>query len=330
MDLRELATGITAVLDERDRLAGDNARLDATIRELGQTNTDMAQRLFDQNRALTLLTDENLRLKAELALLRPAPFKCYSEYRAIPDGDLPAMNRTRVLMLGNNAAQIPDGSGPDSPHDEARLRANFAAMKAANPWADMVILDDESRWTGMAISQEALPNYVTLVNIAKEFWPEVYVYGFPERYFAFLTAAGALTDPASESYARKQALFSRIAALQPLTDVVTGWCASFYYRNPVHHDVAKLRTWIQTYGEMRALFAPGKPMLGTFWPRDPDGGGGWISGAIHRAALEEAKKVCSGFVLFGRSGGKDPDPRTLSPVPDWWIEDQAFVAALTT
>lgn len=299
-------------------LQADKAALNTLLDAANSTMTSQA----------ALIAAHEVTIADLQAQLRPHQFKIYSEYRGIADADLPALNRVRCLMIGNGSTQIPSGATPDAPHNEATLHTNFQTFKTNNPWADFVILDDESRWVNGVIDPVTMmPNYVTAVNIAKQYFGKVYVYGFPERTYGFITGSGLLTDPNSQKYARKQALFTRTAALDALTDAVDGWCPSFYYRNGVYNSVSNVRTWIATYGEMHQLLSPTKPMWGTFWPRSPDEAGApWINGAIHRAALDEAKNHCASFVMFGRSGGDDPDPRTLSPVPDWWNEEQDFIA----
>jgi hypothetical protein len=313
-----------AIVAERDAAIARVSALEAHVEEMADDYDEM----LDARDATIAAKDAEIvehvstifEMSAEIArltaLLNPKPaFTLYNEMKSVPSLPLPD-----ILVIYEGQLHASGVSGEAAP-DPAFLRQSFAAIKAANPGVTMVVLDQESWWTNGRVEPAQVPWYVTLVNVAKEFWSDVGLYGFPERYTGFLTGSAADNPLRLDSWKNRQA--PEIAA------AVTFFCPSFYFINPVHNNETKRNLWIDTYVDWcNPAGVPSQRIVPFLWPRihgSVDPTTPWVDGPTWRSTLNKVRERCQGAVIFGRSGNDDPDPRPSTP---WWLETEAFLAAL--
>jgi len=328
MDLRELASGLTTLLDDRDRLAGDNARLDETMRELGQTNTDLAQKLFDNEKALELagkaltesgvqnaeLKEEIERLKAELALLRPpfvlgdatrkqllgggfsAPFPiCYeSEFypNSVAKADRPNVTIDRAFVLNDT---MPD-------------------WRARYPNSPRWISDIEWLNSG-GITDAEVARILPAFQAARAF-------AATEGKGLKLGGYGLL--PRFGTHMTDDQVRAQRAIIQPILDLLDETILTLY---PIYADIEQSRTYIRRNIAMGREI--GRPVYALLWPvwhinvgtplaNTP------VSLEWWRMAMDECRAGADGLAIWLRSD--QPQQPTDEP---WWLESQRWRAALT-
>jgi len=311
----ELAAALTSAEDWHN-LA--NSRLDqiaakdAEIARLEQENADYHQVAEEQIAEIHAQRAEIARLKA---LLRPVQFTTYNEMKSVPSLPLPP-----IRFIYENELIAP-GETRYMPPNVDHLRAKFAQIKANEPDVKMVVLDQEG-WLpgGSGSAQIEHPEYfVTLLTVAHEFWDEVSQYSYPKRYYGFVTGSPA------ENETRYNTLVAHTQQTQEITDLCTFLCPSFYVPTAIE-DPTKRAKWMDGYFSLCELVAPGKDIIPTLWPRFHSHPADWLTGPIWDEMIRRiyARQSCMGYIIFGRSGGDDPDPRPLN-LP-WWQADEAFRA----
>jgi hypothetical protein len=323
----DLLAALNAAADriaERDTTI---AAKDAEIAVAGQAKLAAEQQvavltvtLSDKDEAIAGLTDNLSAANAEIArltaLLNPAPrFTVYNEMKSVP-----SLPRTPIRFIYENELIAP-GETRLMPPNVDHLRSKFAQIKANEPETTMVVLDQEG-WlpTGSGASQIAHPEYyVTLLNVAREFWSDVSVYSYPKRYYGFVTGSAA------ENVTRYNTLVVHTQETQQITDLCTFLCPSFYVPTAIEDD-ADRAAWMNGYFDLCELVAPGKAIIPTLWPRFHTHPADWLTGPIWDDMIRRihARPSCKGYIIFGRSGGDDPDPRPLN-LP-WWQADEALTA----
>jgi hypothetical protein len=315
--LQQQSTDIAEVLAWGDAAEAANVTLQAQLAEKDAEIASLSETLGIVHDDWEAAAAEVERLKAEIArltaLLNPDMFTLFNEMKSAPTLPLPP-----VLVIYEGSLHASGVSGTAAP-DPAFLRQSFAQIKADNPGVTSVILDQESWWTSGRVEPAQVPWYVTLVNVAKEFWPDVGLYGFPERYTGFLTGTAADNVTRLAAWKARQA--------PEITAAVTMFVPSFYFINPVHNNEAKRDLWIDTYVDWCEA-QNDKPIVPFVWPRvhmSVDPTTPWIDAPTWRSTLDKIYERCDGAVIFGRSGGEDPDPRPSLP---WWLETEAFLAAI--
>jgi hypothetical protein len=315
-DLQEVLAWGGAAEVANVTLTATIAAKDAELAELIEVSNAQHDQIVA---AWTTIAERDAEIARLTALLNPVPaepaFTLYNEMKSVPSLPLPD-----ILVIYEGQLHASGVSGEAAP-DPAFLRQSFASIKAANPGVTMVILDQESWWTNGRVEPAQVPWYVTLVNVAKEFWADVGLYGFPERYTGFLTGSAADNPLRLDSWKNRQA--------PEISAAVTFFCPSFYFINPVHNNETKRNLWIDTYVDWcNPAGVPSQRIVPFLWPRihgSVDPTTPWVDGPTWRSTLNKVRERCQGAVIFGRSGNDDPDPRPSTP---WWLETEAFLAAL--
>jgi hypothetical protein len=254
------------------------------------------------------------------------PFLVLDEMRI---GSTAGLGFTDMLVIYESSLHASGVSGEAAP-DEAALAASFTSIKAANPGVTRVCLDQESWWTNGIIDGAHIPYYLTLIDVAHDFWPDVGIYsGIPERATSWLTGSGSYTDPASQNGIRFASWRSRCSANQQIFDAVNTIYPSIYYINPVYNNATHRDNWFQEHQNLIEELAPGKPAYYFMWPRihnSVNSATPYIDSAYWRASLNKVYTMNpnGGLVVWLESA--NADPRTESPVPGWWTETLDFLS----
>lgn len=300
-------------------LNGTIAARDGTIITLNGTIATRDAMVDDLNAVIVTLNARIADLESQLDV-----FTIYDEMRI---GDTP-QNMQPILFIYEHSL-YPSGGSPTAAPDPAFLRSQFTNIKTANAGATMVVIDHEALFPGGDGSGVITnPQYlVTILTIAREFWPDVSLYSYPTRYYGF---ANPNSDPT-----RYDGLVSRTQATQAITDQCTFLSPSFYYLNPIHDNAVNRDNWINKYIDLCELVAPGKRIIPVILPRyhsslaSVPGYESWaqqyVDGDYWLATMQTIKARCPGLTIW--MGTSNPDPRTESPVPLWWTRTVAFAAA---
>lgn len=244
-------------------------------------------------------------------------------------GDISMYGFLDLEVIYENAMVAPGDANTDPP-DAAFLNTFFANYAADNPSINSIVLDYEA-WnlitdnnSPTGVSSTAVGYYVTLLNAAKAHFTNVGLYGeVPERYTLYLNF-----PPGHPTFVSRRAnWFARAILLQNIWDLVDTIWPSFYYINPVYVNEDDRDMWYEDSFEMIGLRASAsKPSYPFMWPRihnSVDPAMPYISGPYWRSSLEKLRAVgYEGFALWLFSS--DVDPRTLTPVPAWWLETVDF------
>ena len=303
------------ILEQDATIAAKDAEI-ATINGLLSDRTEELAALDELHEAaLSELSNAQAEIARLKALLRPVQFTTYNEMKSVPSLPLPP-----IRFIYENELIAP-GETRYMPPNVDHLRAKFASIKANEPDVKMVVLDQEG-WLpgGSGSAQIEHPEYfVTLLTVAHEFWDEVSQYSYPKRYYGFVTGSPA------ENETRYNTLVAHTQATQEITDLCTFLCPSFYVPTAIE-DPNKRAKWMDGYFALCELVAPGKDIIPTLWPRFHSHPADWLTGPIWDEMIRRiyARQSCMGYIIFGRSGGDDPDPRPLN-LP-WWQADEAFRA----
>lgn len=259
-----------------------------------------------------------------LAQLQPHTFKIFNEYRST--SSLPNMPQIKVVY---ESELIAPGDTDQDPPDPAFIDDLYDELIAAgNTW---IVTDNES-WSNqlnyVITAETNMANYLVLAERAALKGLKYSQYGYPYRSSGFISGSGDINVPGTENYDRKQAFFNNVIGTQALTDLMTGGLTpSFYFLPAVIASTTKMRRWIDVYVELWQLVAPDKKMIPFVWPRVHGQGDTWIDGPMYRVTLDKIKEQCSSMTLWARAQqGADPDPRTIVPVPAWYLEHEDFIA----
>lgn len=233
------------------------------------------------------------------------------------------------------ASMIAPGDNQQSPPNSAFLNAFFLELRdgdgGSNPGIGNVhIVLDYEAWLMVSdinsptgVNQTMVQRYVTLINIAKQYFTQVSLYdSCPERASIYLNFPPG--HPTFEL--RRNNWMSRCALMTALWNVITAVWPSLYYIAPVHQNEDDRDMWYEDNLLICQTNAPGKKVYPFLWPRihnSVDPAMPYISGPYWRSSLEKLRALgYDGYALWLFSG--DVDPRTLTPVPAWWLETVDF------
>lgn len=254
----------------------------------------------------------------------PQIFLMFDEARI---GDISEFGFLDLLVVYQSSMVAPGEAATDPPN-LTFLDGFFADLKTNNPSVEQIVLDHEA-WTlitgatATSVNTTTVGWYVDLVSAAQAHFGDVGLYGeVPERYTLYLNF-----PPGDPTFVTRRAnWFSRAAIMQPMWDQVSTLWPSLYYINPVYNNVADRDMWYADNLEMCGQFAPGKHVYAFMWPRihnSVDPATPYIDGQYWYDSLNQLLSLeYSGFALWLFSA--DVDPRTLTPVPDWWTKMVEF------
>lgn len=300
--------------------------IDAEIKELEEQHlddlrvlTESEREIADRNLTIVQQTAEIVRLTAEIARLTallPKPrFRMFDASMNYILGT----KYERMPLVPESALYPTTARGkPDRNHI---LTVAMPKWRAANPTATMICLDDEWRNTRqvgdiLAITAAEVADYVTLVNIVKEFDPslKVSVYGLPLRSQNHLTSG---VTGAEAAWFKSQAHF------KPLIDVMDFGTTSLYVLTT---DLALFKRYLKSNLDMWRAVAGSKPNYPFICPTYHQNVGAALAkkpipGAMMEATLQACLAGADGFCLWDWAANK------LDKSAAWYGELERFRVA---
>jgi hypothetical protein len=310
------------------------AAKDAEIAGLVLRNNGLTDTNDVLDHALTSAREDLAEANAEIARLTALlnPFTVYNEMKST--GPIPGWPDILVVYESELfPSSVAEEHRSTTPPDVAFLDAFFANLFAQH--GDVRLVLDSEAWrlitdvdSPTGIDMAVVGWYVTLVSCAKNAgFTNVGLYGeITERATLYLNyPVGHATHEL-----RKSNWQARNAMCQPMWDVVDTIYPSFYPIKPIHNDAAKRDAWMDDNLAVCRERAPGKPVIPFLMARvhpSADETKPYLSGAYWRSWLEKVKSAgYDGLVVYQNS--TDPDPLGVTPRPDWYLEAEAFRAAL--
>jgi hypothetical protein len=272
------------------------------------------------------------------------PFLVFDELRISPPATPSEM--TPILVVYQGSLTAPGDDPNVDPPNVTFLRSSFQSIKDNNPGVTRMCFDQEGWWEGQAIPQSRIQFFLTVIDVAHEYWPDVGIYsGLPERYTGYLTVTGQTRIDRYNSWV------TRNSGLQQLWDAVNTIYPSVYYLNPTHPEYAngveighttERDLWYEDTQAICNMFAPGKPVyyfMGLSYhisipvsERAPgtDANFAAVPAAYWRSTMDKIYSLRSegatGIVLWQTSGQDDPRTYVGGTAQACWAQIEDFIA----
>jgi len=312
------ASEMLALITEIERAEVEVNRQAGELSGLKATNTKLSQDLFDLNRAMTLLTDENVRLKAEIAQLKPAkPFiladATRQQWLGMP-ASMPISYESEVYP-----ASLPQEQRPTTAISRDFVRATtMPRWRMKYPTAPRWCADIEWQWRDNVFTAEEVQRVLPAFQGARDFADaerkglKLGGYGFTHRF-------GLGVDPAR--------IKAQIEVYRPILDLLDEAHITLY---AIYFDIEQSRQYIRENIAMAREAMPGKPVICLLWPAwhgnvkstHPELPGTPISPGWWRMALETCHEHADGLAIWTKAAAPQP---TNEP---WWLETQSWRAVV--